>query len=182
MADFMVPHEVLTSDPKNLLVAYAPDCPEGICYDKTRTSLKRLADDGWVDSPAKLGINIWGESAAHEVARVHAEYRAGNLAAFKELGPEVDARSENDKLRATNELLLQQLEDEKAKTRMREAEDTDERHAHGMEKDLDKLSEADKKTYRGMAPTPQAISQAKRVKDIDKEGETPPGGPEETDL
>lgn len=41
--------------------------------------LTTYANDGWVDDPAKIGVNPWGEDRKHDVARCHREYLMGKL-------------------------------------------------------------------------------------------------------
>ena len=41
--------------------------------------LTKYADDGWVDDPAKIGVNPWGDDHDHHVAKRHREYLSGEL-------------------------------------------------------------------------------------------------------
>ncbi|MDE0390805.1 MAG: hypothetical protein OXI57_01905 [Rhodospirillales bacterium] len=41
--------------------------------------LASYADEGWVDDPAKIGVNRRGENHSHEVARRHLEYMSGEI-------------------------------------------------------------------------------------------------------
>ena len=42
-------------------------------------SLTTHADDGWVDDPAKIGVNPWGKDHEHGVAKRHLEYLSGEV-------------------------------------------------------------------------------------------------------
>ena len=39
---------------------------------------------GWVDSPAKIGINLWGDGSENDVKRKYEEYRSGQILGIKE--------------------------------------------------------------------------------------------------
>ena len=41
--------------------------------------LTMYADDGWVDDPAKIGVNPWVDDREHHDARHHREYLSGEL-------------------------------------------------------------------------------------------------------
>ena len=53
--------------------------PNGQSFDSDSGPLKPYADDGWVDDPAKIGVNPWGEDHEHAVAKRHLEYLSGEI-------------------------------------------------------------------------------------------------------
>ena len=56
------------------------DAPEGYTFENiTVEDLEPLSQEGWVDSPAKIGINIWGDDSEDDVKRQHEEYQCGQI-------------------------------------------------------------------------------------------------------
>ena len=55
---------------------YAPD---GQPVYTDNGPLTSYADDGWVDDPAKIGVNPWGEDHERDVATRHLKYLSGEL-------------------------------------------------------------------------------------------------------
>lgn len=53
--------------------------PDGQPFDTDSGPLASYADEGWVDDPAKIGINRWGEDQKHAVAKGHLEYLSGDI-------------------------------------------------------------------------------------------------------
>lgn len=53
--------------------------PKGQRFDLTSVSLEGLAKEGWVDNPAKIGVNLWNSDQATSVAAVHDRYRRGEI-------------------------------------------------------------------------------------------------------
>ena len=53
--------------------------PEGQRFDVTSVCLETLAKEGWVDNPAKIGLNPWGPDQAVGVAANHDRYRRGEI-------------------------------------------------------------------------------------------------------
>ncbi len=53
--------------------------PNGQTFDTDSGPLTSYADEGWVDSPAKIGVNPWGEGNEHAVAKRHLEYLSGKV-------------------------------------------------------------------------------------------------------
>ena len=59
--------------------------PQGRRFDVTSVSLDALAKEGWVDDPAKIGVNPWGRGHANAVAARHNSYRRGEIPAIDQL-------------------------------------------------------------------------------------------------
>lgn len=56
------------------------DAPKGYTFENiTVEDLEPLCQEGWVDSPAKIGINIWGDDSEDDVKRQHEEYQCGQI-------------------------------------------------------------------------------------------------------
>ena len=53
------------------------NAPDGQPFDTNGDPLASYAEEGWVDDPAKIGINRWGEDQRHAVAKRHLEYLSG---------------------------------------------------------------------------------------------------------
>ena len=53
--------------------------PNGQSFDTDSGPLMAYADEGWVDDPAKIGVNPWGEGHEHAVAKRHLEYLSGEI-------------------------------------------------------------------------------------------------------
>lgn len=53
--------------------------PEGQPFCTDSGPLESYADQGWVDDPAKIGVNPWGEEHKHAVAKRHLEYLSGEI-------------------------------------------------------------------------------------------------------
>ena len=53
--------------------------PEGQPVYIDSRPMASYADDGWVDDPAKIGVNPWGEDHENDVARRHLEYLSGDI-------------------------------------------------------------------------------------------------------
>ena len=53
--------------------------PEGQLFDTNSGPLASYADQGWVDDPAKIGVNPWDEDHKHAVAKRHLEYLSGEI-------------------------------------------------------------------------------------------------------
>lgn len=53
--------------------------PDGQAVFTDGGPLTTYADDGWVDDPAKIGVNPWGDDHEHHVAKRHREYLSGKL-------------------------------------------------------------------------------------------------------
>lgn len=53
--------------------------PGGQTFGSDGRPLTSYADEGWVDDPAKIGVNPWGADHEHEVARRHLEYLSGAI-------------------------------------------------------------------------------------------------------
>ena len=61
-------------------ILYHPaHAPDGQRFETDGGALKSYADEGWVDDPAKIGVNPWGEGHEHAVAKRHLEYLSGEL-------------------------------------------------------------------------------------------------------
>jgi len=62
---------------------YHPEyAPDGRTFDMEKVSLDMLKEQGWFDSPAKFGHNIWGPGGAASVQRTHAAQQRGELEAI----------------------------------------------------------------------------------------------------
>ena len=55
------------------------NAPDGQPFDTNSDPLASYAEEGWVDDPAKIGINPWGEDQEHGVAKRHLEYLSGEI-------------------------------------------------------------------------------------------------------
>ena len=53
--------------------------PDGQPFATDSGNLTSYADEGWVDDPAKIGVNPWGEDHRHAVAKRHLEYLSGDI-------------------------------------------------------------------------------------------------------
>ena len=53
--------------------------PEGQDFETDGQSLRAYESQGWVDDPAKAGVNPWGEDMAAGVVSKHAEYQEGRI-------------------------------------------------------------------------------------------------------
>ena len=67
---------------------YNKDNPRGVRMDaedeySAYQKKLRLADDGWVDAPEKLGINLYGPDQELAVQTIRLEYEAGKLPAME---------------------------------------------------------------------------------------------------
>ena len=69
-------HEIMTG---NTILYHPVHAPDGQPFDTDSNPLKSYADEGWVDDPAKIGVNPWGEDHRHAVAKRHLGYLSGEL-------------------------------------------------------------------------------------------------------
>ena len=53
--------------------------PDGQNYENISEQMERCAQDGWVDDPAKIGVNPWGPAHVHDVRERHTKYLSGKL-------------------------------------------------------------------------------------------------------
>lgn len=53
--------------------------PDGQPVHTDSGPLTTYADDGWVDDPAKIGVNPWDDDHEHHVGKRHREYLSGEL-------------------------------------------------------------------------------------------------------
>ena len=64
---------------EDTLLYHRRHAPQGRRFDVTPVSLDALAKEGWVDDPAKIGMNPWGPDQAAGVAAIHDRYRRGEI-------------------------------------------------------------------------------------------------------
>ena len=117
---------------------------EGREFDDDTQDPNALARDGWVDSPAKIGINIWnpGDPATDEmVATTQKMFEANQLKAVDETPTAIDpARA------AEEDAKRKKVEDrEKEFESMRTKLSTAETRAQKAEEELDRVNDAQKK-------------------------------------
>ncbi|MDE0678993.1 MAG: hypothetical protein OXI11_02095 [Gammaproteobacteria bacterium] len=56
--------------------------PKGKTFEETKESLKRLEADGWVDDPAKIGVNLWPDEspgAEGNIKEIMGYYMSGRI-------------------------------------------------------------------------------------------------------
>ena len=64
-------------------ILYHPiDAPEGWKFAGTEESLRSLADQGWVDNPAKIGVNAWSDKSPkikRHIQQIQDSYLSGEI-------------------------------------------------------------------------------------------------------
>ena len=53
--------------------------PDGQTFETNLAQMERCAHDGWVDDPAKIGVNLWDTSQEVAVRERHTKYLSGKL-------------------------------------------------------------------------------------------------------
>lgn len=86
--------------------------PEGQEFDLETTSEAQLIEQGYTDSPAKLGINLWGPEGARAVAQMESAFRDGRVPAIDVPGQaSLPQAAENERLMQENAELRQRLDE-----------------------------------------------------------------------
>ena len=64
-------------------ILYHPtDAPGGRKFEGTEESMRSLADQGWVDNPAKIGVNVWSDKSPemmHHIQKIQDSYLSGEI-------------------------------------------------------------------------------------------------------
>ena len=62
------------------MLYHSIEAPEGKLFNSAEESFESLAKVGWVDNPAKIGVNVWGDDAAGDVIKIlHEKYLSGEV-------------------------------------------------------------------------------------------------------
>ena len=62
------------------MLYHSIEAPEGKLFNSAEESFESLAKVGWVDNPAKIGVNVWGDDAAGNVIKIlHEKYLSGEV-------------------------------------------------------------------------------------------------------
>lgn len=73
--------------------------PEGKLFDEEQHGPLTALGEGWVDSPAKIGVNVWNDPDAEpEIQRAEAQYQRDGIAE-DDAGASEDERAELKRLR-----------------------------------------------------------------------------------
>ena len=120
------------------LIAYHVDYPDGREVDLNYTDLREIAKQGWVDHPAKIGLNPW-DTDERIIARIKAAFEQGETEAFDfdYMETIVRTRKENEGAQEREERRFREQRVKDAGTIEEEARTSDERLA-------DERSDADK--------------------------------------
>ena len=104
--------------------------PEGRIFEKPTSALLDMADQGWVDSPAKIGVNVWNinpsmvaDPALDEAVEVQKRaYESGKVPGI-EIGASVniEAQKEAEALQARKDALERDIR--AAEDKLRESKD-----------------------------------------------------------
>ena len=129
-------------------IYYHDDTPEGRIFDMEEVSPETLAEQGWVDSPAKIGVDPWsGDPERFSELRQQVQDgevpRIGGLLDVR--GDDADKElvlKQNDKLLKEIEKQKQELETMKMKIKMKDEELQD------MRSDASKLAAKPRKATR----------------------------------
>lgn len=65
--------------PGRIRLYHPMHAPEGQDFETDGRSLRAYEAQGWVDDPAKAGVNPWGEDMAAGVVSKHVEYQEGRI-------------------------------------------------------------------------------------------------------
>lgn len=118
--------------------------PEGRPFEADSESAmhemsKGLAQEGWVDDPAKLGINVWGVNAdLGAIAQLKADFEAGRVPAIAPPGdapvdgePDMDALAAEARAQAQED--MREPESIKKRAKMEREEVADTRRSQGRD-------------------------------------------------
>ena len=137
---------------------HANYAPEGREFDLEQTSDDMLIEQGWVDSPAKIGVDVWQhEGSQAAVAKTKARYEQGMVAAVdKPDQPSVGQMEENERLR-------KELENALAQNEALRTEVTRERqYREFKEREADEKADAAKLMPQDQGRGPEDVSQVEK--------------------
>ena len=127
-----MPSQRLNYTPENdlSLMAYHVDYPRGCEVDLNRTNLRELAKQGWVDHPAKIGLNPWGADE-RVIAGYKAKFERGETEAFDYAYADTirQTQKENEGLQEREEARFRQQRIDDVKIIDEEAKTAEERGA-----------------------------------------------------
>lgn len=135
------------------VVYYHPTiAPDGQEFDKRRCQLPAMAESGWADHPAKVGVNpgnAWSESLVEEMS---ADYKAKRIPAFEELAHH-SQQNQNDDLLKRNMALEEEVRQSRSKNEQLQRQQTElnARLENLGEQTADKQSDAAKLRGSGTA-------------------------------
>ena len=120
--------------------------PTGRIFDLNEVSLETLESEGWVDDPAKIGVNMWGGGVGVEAA-VKARMEAVERGDIDRMGGDGPLTSNEEANRASAErdatykrLRVQEDENEALKREIRELKEKRLDHESDASKIMDKPS------------------------------------------
>jgi len=70
---------------KRQIMYHKEYAPTGREHELERVSLNALVQEGWVDHPAKIGVNLWGEAAQDQVNRTRDAFENGEIGPLDEI-------------------------------------------------------------------------------------------------
>ena len=137
---------------------FHPDnAPNGRLFDRNSVSQEQLADQGWVDSPAKFGHSVTAQGDAAALARAKSDFESGVTAAI-DVPP--DPAKERRLKAELAELKARMAARERTIEGMRQQLDFGTTVEQDAEKRLDDRSDG---TKEGGKPHPAAVVQVKRT-------------------
>jgi len=120
------------------------DAPTGHEFDLETVSLAQLVEAGWVDDPAKIGVNVWGhEGSQQAVAQTQARFDRGDMPPVDIPGASTPTQLENERLKDEIARLRAQLGD------LRQPLTEDQQIAQHNEYEADMRSDAAKLQEKG---------------------------------
>ena len=154
--------------------------PHGRVFDLEKVSDQSLVDQGWVDNPAKFGLNVWG-GPNEAMAEVKQQFEEGKVPAIgtPNITPRAEEMSalEREKDRAYDELRLREDENEALRRQLRESKEKLADHRSDAAKIEEQKAESQTQVPKGApAEKPKPAAKAKP-----KTEEKPAGG-SDTDL
>ena len=108
--------------------------PRGRDFDMEKTSIQALIEQGWVDHPGKIGVNVWGPAAQDDINRMRDAFDAGELEAI-DAGPTI-VRAVN-----TAEKEMAEIEREIAWEKLRTVEGENEALRRELRESKEKLAD-----------------------------------------
>ena len=161
-----------------LTILYHENHPHGLAhefkdgYNQEGKSLETLVEEGWVDNPGKIGVNLWGtEKAQAGVEQLRNDFKAHRRPAIDSPQYQSDftQKLQDDllELQRENERLIRSNRDPKnnIEDRIKDFDEGQERE-HDLISDAVKISDKSPDVQVQVAEGPEVVSRRDRIKRV----------------
>ena len=147
--------------------------PDGVEFDMARESADTLAEEGWVDCPSKIGVNLFGRGEAVDAAMKQRQADFERDPDAQRIGGPGPTTSNEEVVRAVRQR-------EEALARLRTQEDENKRLKRLLKESQEKLRDhqSDARKIEERKRTGPQVQGA----DVKTSGDTNPDDPEPTDT